>query len=89
MLFKADPNDRAPPSYGSSSEYIPPDGFPAQDVPANSMGGGQTWIDANPTPESLVSYDEATTKEGITAWQVKKAAWLARRFGEYRLMLQR
>lgn len=89
MLFKADPRDRAPPSYGSVSEYIPPNGHPSEALSAGSMGGGQEWIESHSSPERLVSYDEATTKEAITDWQVRKAAVLASRFGEYRLMCQR
>lgn len=89
MQFKPDPNDREPPSYGSSSNYTPPDPYPANDLPAGSQGGGKEWIEANSSPEKRVSYDEAVTREGITPWQVKKAAALAQRFGEYRLLLQR
>lgn len=89
MQFKPDPNDREPPSYGSSSNYTPPDPYPVKDLPAGSQGGGKEWIDANPSLETRVSYDEEVTREGITPWQVKKAAALAQRFGEYRLLLQR
>jgi len=37
----------------------------------------------------MVSYDEATKREWITGYQIKKAAWVVRRFAEYRLLLQK
>jgi len=37
----------------------------------------------------MVSYDEATAREWITPYQVKKAAWVVHKLAEYRLMLQR
>jgi carnitine O-acetyltransferase len=58
---------------------------------AGSQGGGQEWLDAHSAEgmEGMVSYDEATTKEWITPYQIKKAAWVVKRLGDYRLMLQR
>jgi carnitine O-acetyltransferase len=90
LSFKADPSDPPPPSYGSTStsEAGAPDSNPSEDIEAGSQGGGQEWLETNGLPEKMVSYDEATTEEWITPYQVKKAAWVVKRLAEYRLMLQ-
>jgi carnitine O-acetyltransferase len=92
LSFKADPSDPPAPTYGSSKEGVP-ESNPSEDLPAGSQGGGQEWLDTNATGQGsgseMVSYDEATKREWITGYQMKKAAWVLRRFAEYRLMLQK
>jgi len=92
LSFKADPSDPTPPAYGSSKEGAP-ESDPSEDLAAGSQGGGQEWLDANGTKQGrrieMVSYDEATKREWITDYQMKKSAWVLRRFAEYRLMLQK
>jgi len=88
LSFKADSSDPSPPTYGSSTDQGVPDSNPTTDLPAGSQGGGQEWLDTGEKGEGIVSYDEATTRECITDYQIKKAAWVVQRFAEYRLLLQ-
>lgn len=88
LSFKADPSDPAPPSYGSTNEGVP-ESNPSKNVPGGSQGGGQEWLDSREGKGEMVSYDEATKREWITGYQIKKATWIVRKFAEYRLMLQR
>jgi carnitine O-acetyltransferase len=89
LEFKEDPGDVPPPTHGNPPKHVVPNGYPAADLPRDSQKGGQEWIEAHQEAGKPVLYDEVTTKEWITPWQIRKAAWLARRFGEYRLMLQK
>lgn len=36
-----------------------------------------------------VQYEKVVKKEWITPWQIRRAAWIARRFAEFRTKLER
>ena len=92
LCFAADPKDPAPPVYNANpSSYTPsiPDPNPNQDRPADSQGGGDEWLASHEKVNPLISFEEAVRTEDVTPWQVRRAAWLARRCAEFRTKLQR
>ena len=90
LLFAPDPKDLPPPAQISSpSSTSVPDPNPDQDRIAGSQGGGDQWLASHEKLESLPSYDLAVRREDVTGWQIRRSAWIARRFAEFRAKLQR
>ncbi|KAK8849764.1 hypothetical protein IAR55_005100 [Kwoniella newhampshirensis] len=95
LLFAPDPSDPQPPTYSKDSisftTPIPvPPHHPSQDVPSGSQGGGQQWLDAkHGKVDAPIVYEKVTKREWISDWQIRKAAWVARRFSEFRTKLLR
>jgi carnitine O-acetyltransferase len=56
-------------------------------VSSGSQGGGAEWIKANGAPAKGKSWDQAVSKEWITEYQVRKAAWVLSRFAQFRQMV--
>ena len=91
LLFAPDPSDPAPPTYNptesSSVKPIPqPDPAPTKSIPFGSQGGGNEWLKENKTA-GPINWEEVTSREDITEWQIKKAAWMIRRYAEFREMV--
>ncbi|WVF68399.1 hypothetical protein IAT40_003164 [Kwoniella sp. CBS 6097] len=98
LLFAPDPQDPIPPTHDSSSSSSSsssqrgisvPDSDPSSSVAANSQGGGREWLDKNEKLEEVFQWDKVTKREWITDWQIRRAAWMARRFAEFRTKLLR
>ncbi|WWD20394.1 hypothetical protein CI109_104870 [Kwoniella shandongensis] len=95
LLFAPDPQDPQPPTYSSNSSSLAspisvPPHHPSKDVPAGSQSGGQEWIDANGGRlDPPILYEKVTKREWMSDWQVRRAAWIARRFSEFRTKLLR
>ena len=53
-----------------------------------SQGGGDEWLARNEGFKAT-KVDWEVQKEEITPWQLKKAAWLLSRLGQYRAMVER
>ncbi|WVR07972.1 hypothetical protein IAU60_005015 [Kwoniella sp. DSM 27419] len=87
LMFTADPQDPIPPTAAGGSGISVPDSNPSYSVASGSQKGGQEWLDAGHDLEKPVDWSKVTKKEWITPWQTKKAAWLARRFAEFRTKL--
>ncbi|WRT69787.1 uncharacterized protein IL334_006778 [Kwoniella shivajii] len=90
LLFAPDPSDPSPPvhSSSSSSNIVLPDSNPKQAIAAGSQRGGQEWMDSKKGKfDGPIKWEDVVTKEWISEWQIKKAAWIARRFAEFRTKL--
>lgn len=93
LLFAPDPSDPAPPTH--SPPALPakavalPDPNPPKEAAEGGQGGGQEWLDANPKPGRGLTWDEAVSREEVSDWQIKKAAWMVRRYAEFREMVQK
>ena len=92
LLFAPDPSDPVPPTYNpptasSSTEIGLPDPNPPKEAAPGSQGGGDEWLKANPKPEKGLTWDEAVSREEITDYQIQKAAWMMRRYAEYRTIV--
>lgn len=101
LCFAEDPLNPPPPSLASSTKESEskvtitqtavikaPNPSPLTDVPAGSQGGGKEWL-VSGTIDPPVQYEKVVKKEWITPWQVRRAAWIARRFAEFRTELER
>ncbi|WVQ95947.1 hypothetical protein IAU59_003046 [Kwoniella sp. CBS 9459] len=95
LLFAPDPQDPTPSTYASSTssssskEIAVPDSNPSSSVAADSQGGGREWLDKKEKLEEAFKWDQVTKREWITDWQLRRAAWMARRFAEFRTKLLR
>jgi carnitine O-acetyltransferase len=91
LLFASDPKDTPPPSYKPSptSSQSVPDPSPKQDRPSGSQGGGDEWLASHGKLDDLISFEEAVRGGDATAWQIRRAAWMAHRFAQFRAKLQR
>ncbi|WVQ77521.1 hypothetical protein IAR50_007207 [Cryptococcus sp. DSM 104548] len=94
LCFAPDPTDSQPPVVAQGGQALDPssvgtpDPNPPGDVPKGSQGGGAEWIKANGM-DPPVLFDQVTSEEWITPHQIRRAAWLARRFAEFREKLQK
>ena len=82
MLFGPDPN--AP----SSSESVLDPG-PTSELEKDSQGGGEAWLSSNEVPKSGPKWEEVVQRHDVTPWQIRRAAWLVRRYAEFREMVAR
>ncbi len=91
LLFAPDPKDPSPPTYGSTpnSAASSPNPDAKHNLPEGSQGGGDEWLASHEKLDDLISFERAVKREEVTGWQVRKAAWLARRFAEFRVKVQR
>jgi carnitine O-acetyltransferase len=94
LLFRPDPKDPPPPAYSEASSpgaspVVTPDPNPKEIKAKGSQRGGEEWLKGNHQFDLRVSYEEATTREWVSDWQIRKAAWVIRRFAEFRTKLQR
>ncbi|WVQ66414.1 uncharacterized protein L199_004594 [Kwoniella botswanensis] len=91
LLFAPDPSDPTPPiASGSLSKVEVPDpnSNPKEAASAGSQRGGQDWIDNQKGEfDGPVEWEKVVKREWISDWQIRKAAWLARRFAEFRTKL--
>ena len=92
-MFDTDPGDSPAPILQTSEDA---DGVihemsvrPSKDLGADSQGGGQKWLDDHPDPAGSTRFDEVVKREWVSDWQIKKSAWMLRRFAEMRLKIQR
>lgn len=83
LVFAPDPNDPAPPHVGDKAIHTP-DPDPTDIVGAGDQKGGKAWISENPKGMARVDLEEQLNREWVTDWQLEKAAWLVRRFAEFR-----
>ncbi|GFZ49784.1 hypothetical protein JCM24511_07187 [Saitozyma sp. JCM 24511] len=95
LLFAPDPSDPPPPTYsgsgssGESSAVHVPNPNPSEVKARDSQQGGETWVKENARLQTLPTYEEATDRAWVSDWQVRKAAWVVRRFAELRTKLQK
>ncbi|KAL1412564.1 hypothetical protein Q8F55_000311 [Vanrija albida] len=94
LLFASDPQDPAPPVLDGATNKttVPLNANPSHDLPAGSEGGGKPWLDSHTDKKAYYQafkYEDVTKVEWITDWQVRRAAWLTRRFAEYRTQILR
>ncbi|WVQ84423.1 hypothetical protein IAT38_006575 [Cryptococcus sp. DSM 104549] len=92
LIFAPDPLDPPAPTASTGSttqkQILTPNPNPNSDLPEGTQSGGQAWLDAHPGEiDPPVRYEEVVKREEITPWQVRKAAWIARRFAEFRTKL--
>ncbi|OWZ78816.1 carnitine acetyltransferase [Cryptococcus neoformans Bt85] len=99
LCFAEDPLSPPPPSLPSSTKESNatraqtatikvPNPSPLTDVPAGGQGGGKEWL-VSGSIDPPVQYEKVVKKEWITPWQIRRAAWIARRFAEFRTKLER
>lgn len=60
---------------------------PLEALGKGEQGGGKAWIEQNPNGRERADLEGQTKWEENTAYQVEKAAWILRRFAEFREML--
>ncbi|WWC92892.1 uncharacterized protein L201_007854 [Kwoniella dendrophila CBS 6074] len=92
LLFAPDPSDPSPPNQKSSSTSIhnKPEPNPKQASASGSQGGGEEWIQSRKGKfDGPVIWEEIVKREWITDWQIRKAAWIARIFADFRTKLLR
>lgn len=89
ILFSPHPSDPLPPTHSATDKPAigNPDHNPSQAASSGSQGGGVEWIKANGPPAKGKSWDEAVSKEWITEYQIRKAAWVLSRFAQFRQMV--
>ncbi|ODN84949.1 hypothetical protein L202_00794 [Cryptococcus amylolentus CBS 6039] len=94
LCFAPDPTDTVPPvtSLGGksldSSTVSLPEPNPLGGAAKGSQGGGAEWIQSN-SIDPAVAWDQVTSEEWITPHQIRRAAWLVRRFAEFRAKLHK
>jgi carnitine O-acetyltransferase len=86
LSFGPDPLDPEPPVIGHGS-VVTPSTNPTEALAKGEQGGGNEWIEQNPKGRERVDLEGQTKWEENTAYQVEKAAWILRRFAEFRDML--
>lgn len=62
---------------------------PSSDLAGGSQQGGLVWLAEHTETPGSTRFDGVTKREWITDWQIKKSAWMLRRFAEMRLKIQR
>jgi carnitine O-acetyltransferase len=86
LSFGPDPSDPEPPVIGDGSVHTPSTS-PLEALGEAEQGGGKAWIEQNPNGRERADLEGQTKWEENTAYQVEKAAWILRRFAEFREML--
>ena len=66
-----------------------PNPNPRDLVAAGSQGGGEEYLKTNPKFEKGKRWNDLVQREEITPWQVRRAAWLVRRYAELREKIAR
>ncbi|ORY34657.1 Choline/Carnitine o-acyltransferase-domain-containing protein [Naematelia encephala] len=94
LLLAPDPKDKEPSTYADGGHAAPnviatPNPAPSAVQAAGSQGGGEEWIKSHPQIERGLPFEQVVKHEPVTDWQIRRASWLARRYAEFRLMLQR
>nr|ODO04266.1 carnitine acetyltransferase [Cryptococcus depauperatus CBS 7855] len=93
LCFVDDPACLPPPVVSYSGEPVQqevpiPNPNPLSDLPADSQSGGKEWLKGH-TIDPPVDWNKITSIEWIMPVQVRRAAWLAHRFAQFRAKLSR